>query len=183
MLHNSRWPLAGAVAGALAFTCGCADSAQQPPAQQPPAQQPPAPQLRADSVIVVFTRNEAPAPVARPVAGASDLRSALTSLVSGPTAAEQAQGIESWFSHETASVLKDVHVDSAGRATIDFQDLRHLIPNASSSAGSAMLLQELNGTVFQFPEIRSVEYRIDGSCEVFWEWLQFDCHLVQRQGR
>jgi hypothetical protein len=43
-----------------------------------------------------------------------------------------------------------------------------------------MLLQELNGTVFQFPEIRSVEYRMEGSCDLFWEWLQYGCRVVAR---
>lgn len=105
---------------------------------------------------------------------------ALATLVRGPTAEEQARGIRSWFSEETAGVLRSVEVDSQGQVTVDFHDLRPLIPNASTSAGSAMLLQELNGTVFQFPEIRSVEYRMNGSCERFWEWLQYGCRTVSR---
>jgi hypothetical protein len=137
----------------------------------------------ADSVLVVFTRDEMPAGVRRP--GSNDspaLRTALEWLVRGPTPEEQASGIRSWFSGGTAGALKSVAVDSVGSATVDFEDLRALIPNASSSAGSAMLLKELQGTVFQFPEIRSVEFRILGSCDLFWEWLQQGCQVVPRPG-
>ncbi len=124
-----------------------------------------------------------PAPVRRPGTNASPgVRTALEWLVRGPTSEEQATGIQSWFSDETAGALKSVEMDSTGRATVDFQDLRLLIPNASSSAGSAMLLQELEGTVFQFTEIQSVEFRINGSCDLFWEWLQYGCHVAQRPG-
>jgi spore germination protein GerM len=108
------------------------------------------------------------------------LRAALEWLVRGPTTAEGAAGIRSWFSEKTAGSLREVEVDTTGRAVVDFHDLRPLIPNASSSFGSTMLLQELNGTVFQFPEIRSVEYRMEGSCDLFWEWLQYGCRVVAR---
>jgi hypothetical protein len=136
----------------------------------------------ADSVTVVFTKDEAPAPVRRPIPVATPptppLRVALEWLVRGPTAEERAAGVQSWFSVETASVLRSVAVDSAGHAVVDFSDLRPLIPNASTSFGSTMLLQELNGTVFQFPQIRSVEYRMEGSCDLFWNWLQYGCRIV-----
>jgi hypothetical protein len=138
----------------------------------------------ADSVTVVFTRDEEPAPTRRPVPGASaDLRTALEWHVRGPTPDERDDGIHSWFSPETAGALRSVAVDSDGRAIVDFVDLRPLIANASTSAGSRMLLIELNGTVFQFAEIRTVEYRMEGSCAAFWEWLQHECHVVSRPVR
>jgi hypothetical protein len=28
-----------------------------------------------------------------------------------------------------------------------------------------------------------VEYRMEGSCEAFWEWLQFGCQKVLRPSR
>jgi spore germination protein GerM len=140
-----------------------------------------------DSVTLVFTRNEAASPVRRPVPhGALDaaaaLERALSLLVSGPTPEERDQGLHSWFSSETAAVLLSAEVDPDGHAVVDFRDLRPLIPGASSSAGSEALLRELNGTVFQFPGVRSVEYRIEGSCALFWEWLQYDCQRVDRPG-
>lgn len=186
-----------ALACALLSLWGCG-GAEEGPGAQAPAQsagqesaqsevrgpEPPARAAQpaaADSVIVVFTKEEEPAPVRRPVPDSSPpLRAALEWLVRGPTPEERGAGIRSWFSDTTAAVLRAVEVDSAGRAVVDFHDLRTLIPNASSSFGSAMLLQELNGTVFQIPEIRSVEYRMEGSCDLFWDWLQYGCQVVAR---
>lgn len=136
----------------------------------------------AESVTVVFTRDEAPAAVARPVpAGTADLASALEWLLRGPTEGEEARGIRSWFSSETAHLLRSAGVDPDGQAVVDFHaDLRRVIPGASSSTGSTMLLVELDGTTFQLPEVESVEYRLDGSCDRFWEWLQYECRVVHR---
>jgi hypothetical protein len=100
------------------------------------------------------------------------LRVALEQLLAGPTAAEASAGLESWFSPATAGMLDNVMID-AGHATVDFHDLRQVIPNASSSAGSALLMTQLDATVFQFPTVTSVIYRIEGDCEAFNEWLQF----------
>jgi hypothetical protein len=176
----------GSVAAALLAVWACSDSREQQ-SDQPRVDSltidSRAP-LAVDSLTVVFTRAEAPAAVRRPVTDtASHLRTALEWLLRGPTAVEQAAGIQSWFSDKTAGALRSVDIDSSGHAIVDFQDLRGLIPNASSSAGSAVLLQELNGTVFQFPEILSVEYRMEGSCDLFWEWLQYGCQIVARPER
>lgn len=153
----------------------CADVQERPEeAPETPAQ---------DSVAVVFTRGEEPAPVWRPVRASADrLTAALTWLLQGPTPEERAAGVRSWFSATTAGALRAATVDAGGHAVVDFRDLPALIPSASSSTGSTMLLQELDGTVFGVPEVRSVEYRVDGSCERFWNWLQYDCHTVERSG-
>lgn len=109
------------------------------------------------------------------------LRNVLVELMRGPSDAERAAGANSWFSDTTADALQSVDVDAAGHATVAFADLRRMIPNASSSAGSAMLLDELKAAVFSVPAIQSVEYRIDGSCTAFWEWLQIGgCRRVTR---
>jgi hypothetical protein len=102
----------------------------------------------------------------------SVLRAAVGSLLEGPSAEERAAGFTSFFSSETAGMVKGVNLSAAGAATVDFADLRPVIPNASASAGSAMLLAQLDATVFQFASVRSVVYRIDGDCEAFTEWLQ-----------
>lgn len=134
-----------------------------------------------DSVRVVFTRGEAPSPVRRPGRpGRTPIESALDALFAGPTDAERAAGIRSWFSDATAGMLRSVIVDSSGHVIVDLRDLSAVIPNAGSSTGSTLLLTELNGTVFGFDEVRSVEYRIDGSCDAFWDWLQYGCHTVSR---
>ena len=106
----------------------------------------------------------------------SALRAALERRLSGPASG----GDTTWFSQATANSLRSVDVDSGGNAIVDFHDLRPLIPNASSSAGSQILLDDLNEAVFEIPGIASVEYRMDGSCDLFWEWLQYGCERVRR---
>lgn len=139
------------------------------------------PETGNDSAIVATPSEELPAhrqgaqsPQSR------DLRTALERLLRGPSAQSAAPDTFSWFSEETADALRSVTVDSTGHATVDFHDLRPLIPNASSSAGSTLLLDELNSAVFHVPGIRSVEYRMEGSCDRFWEWLQYACQTVTR---
>lgn len=128
-----------------------------------------------DSVTLVFSRGEEPARVRRAAGAPADVHEALALLVRGPTEEEEADGVDSWFSAETAGALRSVDVDADGHAVVDFEGLDALIPNASSSAGSRLLLMQLNGTVFEFPAIESVEYRLDGSCDAFGEWLQTGC--------
>jgi hypothetical protein len=133
------------------------------------------------ALTIYFSRGESAVPVSREApAEGPGLEAALRQLLRGPTASERSAGMHSWFSDTTAGALRSVDVDGAGRAVVDFADLRELIPNASTSAGSAMLLRELNATVFAVPSVQSVEYRIEGSCDEFWEWLQYDCQVVAR---
>ena len=173
--HGSIFAL---LLGAGAIACG--DVEDEPRvARDSAAALPPA--AAADSVDIVFSRAEQPVAVRRPLGDGDDpLRAALDALLAGPSAAERASGLESWFSDATAGSLRSVEVDSAGRATVDFHDLRALIPNASSSTGSGLLLSQLNATVFGVPEVQSIEYRIDGSCDAFWDWLQYGCQTVTR---
>ena len=112
---------------------------------------------------------------------AGELRSALQQLLAGGQPASDPA--HSWFSEETADALRSVAVDSAGHATVDFADLSVLIPNASSSAGSTLLLDQLNSTVFGIDGVESVDYLIEGSCDRFWEWLQYSCRTVERTER
>ncbi|MFO7894893.1 MAG: GerMN domain-containing protein [Longimicrobiales bacterium] len=108
------------------------------------------------------------------------LSMALEELLKGPTRADEATGpLYSWFSGETAGMLRRVTLTD-GFAVVEFEDLRPVIPNASTSAGSTMLLGQLEATVFQFPEVRRVEFRIDGSCEAFMAWLQRGCVPLPR---
>lgn len=130
-------------------------------------------------VRVWLTRGEALVAVPRPGVEPS-LRSALEALVAGPTAEERRRGLSSWFGDETRDVLRDTRVAS-GRAVVDFRSsLPRLIPGAGSSAGSEVLLGALDSTTFQFPGIEAVEYRLNGSCEAFWAWLQRECTVVRR---
>jgi hypothetical protein len=137
------------------------------------------------TVYVYYHRDEEPSPLPREVQIDLERRpagQALRQLVRGPTDEEQRSGYTSFFSPETADIVRDLRFDGR-RVAIDFHDFRHLIPNASTSAGSEAFLRELNATVFQFPEIRDAEYLIDGSCEAFWNFLQRDCEVVTRDWR
>jgi hypothetical protein len=55
---------------------------------------------------------------------------------------------------------------------VDFRNFSRLIPNASSSCGSAMLLAQLNRTATQFPTVRRAVYSFNGDRHAFYEWLQ-----------
>jgi hypothetical protein len=130
-------------------------------------------------VQVWFSVDEEPVPAQRRVGGAP-LDGALRALVVGPTPEERADGMRSWFSRETRGVLRRVRAED-GDVVVDFrEDLPTLIPGASSSAGSEQLLMALDSTMFQFDWVRSVEYRLEGSCDAFWEWLQRSCQVVTR---
>jgi hypothetical protein len=138
------------------------------------------------SVWVFYTAadggNMTPVPAVRTVPDGDPLpvlNATLMELVKGPTDAEKAAGLTSWFSPATADIIASV---SGGglEYSVDFAGLNTLIPNASTSAGSRMLLSQLNSTVFQFDFVRTIHYSLNGGCAAFWEWLQMGCHPVAR---
>lgn len=105
------------------------------------------------------------------------LRAALESLFAGPQS-EDGPGLSSLFSAKTADLLAGVTLRPDGTAVID---LARTVNNASTSAGSQALLEEMNATAFQFSTVERIEYRLAGSCQGFWQWLQrAGCPLVKR---
>lgn len=124
-----------------------------------------------------------PRPVPRDARAAdlvSRLDAAMRGLVGGPTEAERAAGYTSFFSEATEHAVRGVAIGGDGTAIVDLEDIRPFMNNASTSAGAASLLSQLNATVFQIEEVTAVEYRIEGSCAAFWEWLQGSCTVVER---
>lgn len=119
----------------------------------------------------------------RPVPTADDpVTAAFSALVAGPTAEEQAAGeVGSFFSEATADTLRSVRLEG-GLLVVDFRDLRPLITNASTSCGSEALLAQLTATAFQFEEVERARFEIDGSCDVFSNWLQRECTEYTRDG-
>ena len=109
--------------------------------------------------------------VPRTVAAPAVLKGALRALLRGPTAAERERGLGGWFSSRTAGSLRSVRL-ARGVAYVDFRDFRRIVPNASSSCGSALLLAQLDRTVTQFRTVRRGIYSFDGSRAAFYEWLQ-----------
>ena len=112
------------------------------------------------NVAPVVRRDVAPEPAA-----------ALAALLAGPTAEESAAGYTSLFGPATADALLGVEL-ADGIARVSFTDLRPLIPNASSSCGSASLLAALDATLAQFEGIRAARYSFGGDEAAFYEWLQ-----------
>jgi spore germination protein GerM len=109
--------------------------------------------------------------VRRAVATPAVLKGALQALLRGPTAAERRRGFGGWFSARTAGRLRGVRIAN-GVAHVDFRNFRRIVPNASTSCGSALLLAQLDRTVLQFPTVRRSIYSFDGRRAAFYEWLQ-----------
>jgi hypothetical protein len=112
--------------------------------------------------------------------GEAGLDTALTELLAGPTDAEIANGASSFFSSETATSLEVVTFFPQDHVLVGFHDLASLIPNASTSCGSEALLGQLNGTALQYTE--RVRYEMQGSCQLFANWLQRECMEYTSEG-
>lgn len=129
-------------------------------------------------VMVYYSCNEEFYPMPRNLPlGQDALKGALEELLKGPTEQERLSGFYSWFSPQTAGMLKGVSLKD-GKAVVDFANFSALMNGASTSAGSRDLVGQLSHTIFQFKEIREVEYRFDGNCEAFYGWLQSWCHPI-----
>ncbi len=136
-----------------------------------------------DRVDIYFTRNGRPEPVSRSIAPTfSPLLVSLNLLLSGPTQQERDAGYTSLFGDRTATALSGITMRPDSLATIEFLDFTHIVPEGSTAQGSAQLLGELNNTVFQFTFVKSIVYRINGSCSRFWNWLNRACETVRRPG-
>lgn len=110
-------------------------------------------------------------PRSRRVRPPAALRGAMAALLQGPTHAERGGGYGGWFSARTAGRLRSASI-RAGTARIDFRDLRAIIPNASTSCGSALLLAQLDRTALRFAAVKRTAYSFDGDVRAFYEWLQ-----------
>lgn len=110
-------------------------------------------------------------PVSRLVRPPAVLTGSMRALLAGPTASERQRGYGGWFAAKTSGKLRSVRISRAV-AFVDFHDFRRIVPGASSSCGSALLLAQLNRTATQFPTVRRAVYSFDGNRRVFYEWLQ-----------
>lgn len=183
-------PLLVLVALLLAVV-GCGADNEPPPDPGPPgtddadSEEPPEPDdpsadPSADTVEVdVYLPNDTLGdpctevfPVPRTVAADDVLAGALDALLVGPSETERGEGYGGWFSTETAGMLRSVEVVD-GTVVVDLDDLRPVIPNASSSCGSSALLAQLDTTTLAAAaEADSVLYLLEGERDVFYEWLQ-----------
>lgn len=109
----------------------------------------------------------------RTTTGPDILHDTMNWLMRGPRRAEQEDGLTSFFSRRTAGMVNSVRVED-GTAYVDFDDLRRIIPGASSSCGSASLMAELSRTAKQFATVDRVVFSLEGSVAAFYNWLQLD---------
>lgn len=109
----------------------------------------------------------------RRTVGRDVLHDSLGWLLRGPRPAERKDGAASLFSKKTAGLINRVSVDD-GTAYVDFDDFRRIIPEASSSCGSASLLAELTRTSKQFPTVERAVFSLEGSTNAFYNWLQLE---------
>jgi hypothetical protein len=157
----------------LAVACGPADEPEPEPTSAEPTASEPSPQ--AETVKIFLARPGAGecddvVAVDREVGGRPTLATGMEQLLAGPTEQEKAEGLGGWFSESTKDLL--ISAEREGDvARVDFKDLREVIPNASSSCGSAGLLAQLDSTAKQFGATQTL-YSINGDTDTFYNWLQ-----------
>jgi hypothetical protein len=126
-------------------------------------------------------------PVAKAVTEAeaqAPLRAALVRLLDGATKRERRLGCFSTFSQD-AHVLRAVKIVD-GRAVVDFhrRPFRDQLAIVSASHAGAVFLTQLELTIFQFPNVRSIRYEFDGDCAAFGWFMQVgECMVVRRSDR
>jgi spore germination protein GerM len=108
------------------------------------------------------------------------LQTVLEELLKGPTAEEQALGLHSWFSDETAGMLNDVTLEEDGTAIIDFANFSSIIPNASTSAGKRVLISELSTAVFKHSNVEHIVFQFNSSTEDYCHWMEVVCEPYSR---
>lgn len=157
----------------LAVACGPTDEPEPEPTSAEPTASEPSP--RAETVKIFLARTGAGecddvVAVDREVGGRPSLATGMEQLLAGPTEQEKAEGLGGWFSESTKDLLISAEREG-GVARVDFKDLREVIPNASSSCGSAGLLAQLDSTAKQFGATQTL-YSINGDTDTFYNWLQ-----------
>lgn len=124
------------------------------------------------------------APVYRVVpVGLDPLTATLRELVKGPSGSELAAGFRSAFSEQTARALIGVEA-AGGRVVVDFQRFVRspAISNITTSYGGLAFNTVLNANLFQYPQVEEVEYRVDGSCDAYWNAFEATCSIQTRAG-
>jgi hypothetical protein len=107
------------------------------------------------------------------------IEATLAALLAGPTDAERAAGIESFFSAESANALDSVEL-GGHHLIVDFNDAI-IINNASTTTGGTYFMAELQANLFQFPVVDTIEFRLNGSCLAFGDYMEIgECAVWTR---
>jgi hypothetical protein len=171
------------VAALLLFLSACGPSASQETAE-PSGTQSQAEALE-DQIVQIYFHNsrldstqscDKVFPVTRQIEpDLNRAQAALAQLFEGPTPGEQAEGYNSFFSQQTAGILKGFKVVGA-TAYINLSDIRTIIPNASTSCGSQGFLAEARTTLKDnLPELERIIFAINGDPRTFYDWMQIGC--------
>lgn len=99
---------------------------------------------------------------------------ALRSLFGGPNTEERGAGYRSFFSSDTAGLLKRLRIGH-GTAYVDLEDPRDLLAGATSSCGAAEFQSEISTTLRQFPSVERVIFAIEGDPRAFYAWMGEPC--------
>lgn len=100
-------------------------------------------------------------------------RAALEQLFAGPGPSETTEGARAFWLTD-ALYLNSVKIENE-TAYVDWKDIREVIPNASTSCGSASFLAPIENTLKQFSGVTKVVQSIKGDPKTFYEWLQLSC--------
>lgn len=163
-----------------------------PPAEQPSLDQPcagpavPPPGAGQMRVTVYYHCEWGSAPWTPPTAVARNvpvdrgvLRETLEQLVAGPSDEETGTGLASPFSATPTVAVRGVSL-TAGELTVDLSPDFASIPGLGTTHLSGLVITELNATVFHFPQVRSVSYRVDGSTTAWCRLHDIVCEPVTR---
>lgn len=109
------------------------------------------------------------------------LEAAIEQLLAGPSEEEQARGVASPFGPPSADLLQRVVVRD-GRAVVDFSAaFDERIPSMGTTNGTSVIVMELDTTIFQFANVRQIEYRIEGDRQRWCDLSDFECELSTRE--
>lgn len=192
-----RLHIRAAAIGVLGLCTGCSygESTEKPSAQPVANCNRPAAKRAPGVVLVYLARNDfhrrAPGDernfvaVARATPDADArtlLRVALRKLLEGPTPSERQAGCFSTFEDQKHLLRRIELVD--GMAVVDFRRRAFLdeLAIVSASHAGAVFARQIELTAFQFPQVRSLRYELDGDCKAFGDFAQAGrCVVVRRR--
>ncbi|HBB03143.1 MAG: Spore germination protein-like protein Gmad2 [Candidatus Peregrinibacteria bacterium GW2011_GWF2_38_29] len=99
---------------------------------------------------------------------------ALKELFKGPLTGEKSLGYSSPFSSETSNILQGIKIENK-TAYINLIDIRKLMPNVTTSCGSAQFMSEIEKTVKYNTGVENIVIAIDKNPKTFYEWMQIGC--------
>jgi len=105
---------------------------------------------------------------------------ALQAYMHGPTEDLRRRGYTSALPPSFEQALVAVHV-AAGQAEVEFTSELERVNNLGTSTLSDAFLRQLDALIFQFDEVQTVRYTVEGDCVRFWRIFESnDCHIRQR---